>query len=119
MNYPCQPLPHYLDDFYLIKLAYHVFESINVLLFHRGRHDFSEFLLHHIVTITLVGFSYVTNFIPIGAVIMLVMDTTDIFVAFFKLTVDFNDILERPGFLSMFFSWIYLRLYIFPFYQIT
>ena len=61
---------------------------LNASLFHRDRRDFSEFLLHHIVTIVLVGYSYSTNVIPIGGSIMLVMDASDVLVAVFKLTVD-------------------------------
>jgi acyl-CoA-dependent ceramide synthase len=55
------------------------------------RRDFSEFLLHHIITIVLIGASYYSNYIPVGAVIMLVMDFSDIFVAIFKMTIDVND----------------------------
>jgi len=61
---------------------------LNASLFHRDRRDFSEFLLHHIVTIVLVGYSYSTNVIPIGGSIMLVMDASDVLVAVFKLTID-------------------------------
>jgi very-long-chain ceramide synthase len=57
-------------------------------LFHRDRRDFSEFLLHHILTIVLVGYSYGTNVIPIGGSVMLIMDASDALVAIFKLTVD-------------------------------
>lgn len=36
-------------------------------------------LIHHIVTILLMGFSYTTSFFRIGAVIVLVHDVADIF----------------------------------------
>jgi len=108
-----------LDDFYIIKFSYHVYEIINASLFHRDRRDFSEFLLHHIVTITMVGYSYATNVIPIGGPIMLVMDASDVLVAVFKLTVDAYDKWQLPVFLSMIFGWIYFRLWFFPVYLIT
>lgn len=82
-----------MDDFYIIKFAYHFYECIVVTLFHRDRHDLAEHVLHHIFTIVLVGYSYVTNVIPIGGVVMLIMDWSDIFVAMFKLTVDVTETL--------------------------
>ena len=89
-NYPCQPYPSLLEDMYVIKLAYHCFEMLLNLLFHRHRRDFSEFLLHHIVTIVLILFSYIVNLRPVGSVVMFIMDFSDIFVAIFKMTVDVN-----------------------------
>jgi len=119
VNYPCQQLPKYLDDFYVIKFSYHIYEIINAAGFHRNRRDFSEFLLHHIVTITMVGYSYCTNIIPIGGSIMLVMDASDVLVAVFKLTVDAYEKLQFPIFLSMVIGWVYFRIWFFPVYLIT
>jgi len=117
-NYPCQQLPRYLDDYYLIKLSYHVFELLNASLFHRDRRDFSEFLLHHILTIVLVSYSYCTNVIPIGGSVMMIMDASDALVAVFKLTVDVYEKFQLPTFLIMLAGWIYFRLWFFPIYQI-
>jgi acyl-CoA-dependent ceramide synthase len=82
----------YLDDFYIIKFAYHFFEFVNASLFHRNRRDFSEFLIHHILTMVLISYSYLSNFLPMGMVIMFTMDFSDIFVATFKLAVDLNEV---------------------------
>lgn len=117
-NYPCQVLPPFLDDFYIVKFAYHFYECLNASLFHRNRRDFSEHFFHHLLTIVLISYSYFTNVIPIGAVIMLVMDFSDIFVCIFKMTVDVSDALQFPAFLGMLFSWIYLRMWHFPMYLI-
>lgn len=115
-NYPCQALPRYLDDFYIIKFAYHLFECLSAGIFHRDRKDFSEFLLHHILTIVLVGYSYVTNVIPIGGSVMLIMDASDIFTALFKLTVDVSDAFLMPSYVLMLTSWVYFRMWFFPIY---
>jgi hypothetical protein len=116
INYPCQPIPRFLDDLYVIKLAYHFFEAVLTILFHRDRRDFGEFLFHHVLTIALVSYSYFTNFLPIGAVTMLVMDMTDIFVAMFKMAVDINETMQNALFTLMFFTWSYFRIYYFPVY---
>ena len=117
-NFPCQTLPRYLDDFYIIKFAYHVFECLNATFLHRDRKDFSEFLLHHILTIVLVGYSYITNVIPIGGSVMLIMDASDIFTALFKLTVDVSDRMLAPCYFLMVSTWIYFRMWFFPIYLI-
>ena len=86
------------------------------MLFHRDRRDFSEFLLHHIITIALVLFSYTVNFLPIGAVIMLIMDFSDIFVAIFKMAVDVHDTIQVCFFLVMVITWTFFRIWYFPVY---
>lgn len=87
-NYPCQKLPRYLDDIYVIKLAYHVYELVYTLLFQYDRRDFPEYILHHIVTMVLILFSYSVNFLPIGAIVFIVHDFPDCFVSFFKICSD-------------------------------
>lgn len=116
-NYPCQSLPKYLDDFFIIKFGYYFYECALVILFHRKRHDFAEFLFHHIMTLTLVSFGYYTNMTPLG-VIMLIMDCSDIFVAIFKMTIDVNETTQVFSYIAMIISWFYLRLYFFPIYLI-
>lgn len=108
-----------MDDFYVIKFSYHIFEIINAAGFHRNRRDFSEFLLHHIITIVMIGYSYCTNVIPVGGSIMLVMDASDVLVAVFKLTVDAYENFTDPTFFVMVSGWIYFRMWFFPVYLIT
>ena len=103
-----------MDDFYIIKFAYHCFEFFNASLFHRTRRDFSEFLLHHIMTMVLISYSYYSNFLPIGMVIMFIMDFSDIFIATFKLVVDISEVGQFIMFWVMAISWFWLRIYYFP-----
>eukprot|EP00347_Sterkiella_histriomuscorum_P000381 403376081 len=114
INYPCQPVPRFLDDLYVIKLAYHCFEAILTMVFHRDRRDFSEFLLHHLLTIAMVSYSYFTNFLPVGSIVMIIMDFTDIFVAMFKMAVDVNETMQNTLFILMLVTWSYFRIYFFP-----
>ena len=114
-NYPCQVLPNYLDDLYVIKLSYHVYEQIYAMGFQYNRRDFAEISLHHIFTIFLVLFSYMSNWLPYGSMIMLIHDITDTIVSIFKLTVDITPTwVQATSYGLMFFGWVYFRLYIFP-----
>ncbi len=91
-NYPCQKLPAYLDEFYLFKLAYHLYELGYTMLKQRQRPDFPEYMLHHFMTWALIFFSYSVNMIPIGAAVMILHDVTDLTVTIFKLTIDVTSI---------------------------
>ncbi len=89
-NYPCIEVPRYLDDFMIIKMSYYFYETAHLVLFNRDRHDFTEMMVHHIVSVALISITYSMNILPVAPV-MLVTDCTDIFVALFKLTIDVND----------------------------
>lgn len=87
-NYPCISYPHYLDDFYVFKLSYHLYELFYSVVFQRKRSDFPEYFFHHLMTWSLIFFSYTLNMLPMGSIVMLVHDITDLTVTIFKLTVD-------------------------------
>ena len=114
-DYPCMSLPNYLDDLYIVKMSYHVYDLMCTVLLHRDRRDFSEYILHHIITVSLILFSYSTNFIPFGAVIMLVHDIPDIFVALMKCVADIaRNSIVFSVYVTMLSSWVYFRHYYFP-----
>lgn len=116
-NYPCQKVPHLLDDVYLIKLSYHLYEMIYTLAYLRDRRDFPEYVLHHLLTLVLVIFSYSLNFLTIGSVIMFLTDVTDCIVSLFKITADVTKShIEYSTFSLMLISWVYLRMWFYPVY---
>ena len=72
-------------------------------------------MLHHLMTWSLIFFSYSLNFIPIGAAVMLLHDITDLAVSIFKLTVDITPVYVMiPAYVLMVTSWAYVRLWFFP-----
>jgi ceramide synthetase len=118
-NYPCQKLPANLDGFYIFKIAYHLYELGYTLLKQRSRSDFAEYMLHHLMTWSLIFFSYSLNNIPIGAAVMILHDVTDLTVTLFKLTIDITHNLVGYFFYAqMIVSWVYFRLWYFPLYVI-
>lgn len=45
---------------------------------------------------------------------MILMDSSDVFVAMFKMAVDVNETMQNILFTLMFVTWTYLRMYLFP-----
>lgn len=71
------------------------------------------------MTWALIMFSYFSNYIPVGAAIMLIHDLSDLPVTILKLVVDVTPRwVQYPVFIYMLASWIYLRLWVFPFHII-
>lgn len=118
-NFPCQKLPKYLDDFYVFKLSYHLYELGYTLVKQRSRPDFPEYVLHHFMTWSLIFFSYSLNKIPIGAAVMILHDITDLTTTIFKLTVDITPILiQALSYGTLLVTWVYFRLWYFPLHVI-
>jgi hypothetical protein len=80
------------------------------------RKDFWEMMIHHIVTILLIVFSYGSNFIRVGSLVLLVHDGSDVFLELAKL---FNycgwQILCDATFVFFAISFFVCRLVLFPF----
>lgn len=101
--------------YYIGTMGYHV-NDIFMHLLHPARNDFVEMFLHHIVTISLYGFSYMTSFIPAGALVMFFHDLSDTFTAMARCFTEttFKKMIAVSGVL-MLASWFYTRLLVFPF----
>jgi len=115
-NYPCVELPLFLNEYYTIMLGYYTSEFVYTLAFNRHRNDFVEMLLHHFVTCTLVAFSHLTNQKTIGALILIIHGSSDIWCNFMKIAFD----LCRPAwayiwYFVMLITFTYTRCLIYPF----
>jgi TLC domain len=112
-------LPAGLDNFYVVKLSYHFYELGHTLVLDRTREDFPEYLLHHVMTFALILFSYCNMYIPIGAAIMFVHDFSDLVITIVKMVADnTHKHIEHVAFAVHMVTWIYTRLYVFPFHII-
>ncbi len=118
-NHPCQKLPKHIDSFYIFKLAYHCYELISTIMFDMKRPDFPEYMLHHFLTFTLILFSYVVNYLPVGAAVMILHDVTDLTTTIFKLFCDVAPTkIQLVFYLLMLTTWVYFRLWFFPIHVI-
>ena len=67
----------------------------------------------------LVLFSYTMNFLPVGAVIMLIHDIPDVFLNCFRISMDTLGVkYYMTAYAGMFLSWIYFRIYFFYYWII-
>jgi hypothetical protein len=61
-------------------MGYHIGSILNHCFANEKSNDFLEMMLHHLCTIYLYGFSYMTNTL-IGAVVALIHDLPDVPIA--------------------------------------
>ncbi|XP_048352544.1 ceramide synthase 4 [Sphaerodactylus townsendi] len=77
-GYPQQPLVPSIFAYYMLQLSFY-FSLVITLPFDVKRKDFKEQIVHHAATIFLISFSYCANYIRIGTLVMIIHDTSDIF----------------------------------------
>ncbi|KAA1092402.1 Ceramide synthase 6 [Puccinia graminis f. sp. tritici] len=71
--------------YYLLQFSYWLQQMlIASLRIEKPRSDFVELIIHHLVTLWLVGWSYVTNLTMIGTTIFVSMDISDTFLGLSK-----------------------------------
>ncbi|ETE57765.1 hypothetical protein L345_16517, partial [Ophiophagus hannah] len=71
------PLHPSLYVYYLIQFSYYC-SLIITMPFDVKQKGFNIIIVHHMVTILLIGFSYCVNFIPVGLLVMILHDIPDI-----------------------------------------
>ncbi|XP_061681459.1 ceramide synthase 2-like [Syngnathoides biaculeatus] len=79
------------------------------------RKDFKEQVIHHIATIFLIGFSYCSNYVRIGTLVMLVHDSSDFLLESAKM-FHYAEWTKTCDSLFVIFSLVFLitRLVVFP-----
>ena len=81
-DYPQWRLPGIVKTYYLLELSYWCQQFLLITLrVEKPRKDFIELVLHHIVTLWLVGWSYLINSIHIGNAVFITMDCSDVFLS--------------------------------------
>jgi hypothetical protein len=113
--------PRALDGYYVLQLAIWMWTAFSCKWLESRRKDYVEMMLHHIVTIMLVLGSLLYKEHPMGMLVLLVHDSSDVFLDLMKLANYFKlenqhglFITEFFFFMNTFVSWPFLRLYYFP-----
>ncbi|KAJ3538718.1 hypothetical protein NM688_g6480 [Phlebia brevispora] len=114
IDYPHWQMVPGLKRYYLMQCAYWCQQLLVLVLgLEKPRKDYSELVAHHIVTLWLVGWSYLINLTLIGNAIYVSMDIPDMFLAVSKL---FNYMQWKRtkvvSFVIFVPIWIYFRHYL-------
>ncbi|KAM4548101.1 ceramide synthase 1 [Odontesthes bonariensis] len=109
---------------YLIQGSFYghsIYATVNM---DAWRKDSAVMVVHHIITLALISFSYAFRYHNVGILVLFLHDINDIQLEFTKLNVYlksrgggyhlFNDVLSNMGSVSFSISWFWFRLYWFP-----
>lgn len=113
------PKMHIANDvywYYLIEMSYYWCLMFSLATDHK-RKDWKEMTLHHCVTIALLYFSWVMNFVRVGSLILILHDTADIPLNLCKCAKYAGQLKQCDYFLCIFIPvWTLTRLIIYPFW---
>ncbi|KAL7629534.1 sphingosine N-acyltransferase lag1 [Parahypoxylon ruwenzoriense] len=99
--------------YYLFQASFWMQQIVVMLLgMERQRKDFKELVVHHAVTIALIGLSYRFHFTYMGIAIYITHDISDFFLAISKSLNYIGSPLQGPSFGLCIIMWTYLRHYI-------
>ena len=103
----------YFDLYYNTCLAYFSYEFITLLIMTK-QSDFIYMLLHHVCTLSLIIFSFLTNYSNIGSLILFFHNQTDIHLHVVQFFIQ-TDHKFLTGFLGivLMLDFIYMRQYVF------
>jgi hypothetical protein len=107
--------PYLFDLYFLGGLAFCITDLIWLLFVYELQSDFILMLLHHLCTISLISFSFLTNWSNIGSIILILHDFCDIIVYISRIIVNMDVKKSTVIFtgICLLSSFIYLRLFVF------
>lgn len=111
----------YLKEIYCLQLGTHLYSFLHQICMKRNEKKFFEYALHHGMALFLIFFSYTTNFVNTGALVLLTHDFSDVFLVLGRGYTDFsfkNKRVVNLLYITTFAVWFYTRLYVFPRYII-
>ncbi|GAA5882414.1 hypothetical protein JCM1840_000409 [Sporobolomyces johnsonii] len=114
LEYPHWRMDGVLKSYYLLQFSYWCQQMLVLLLgLEKPRSDFKELVIHHIVTLWLVGWSYMINLTMIGTAVFVSMDLPDICLALSK-CLNYLDLQHTSEVSFVFFLcvWHYMRHYL-------
>uniref|UniRef100_A0A8C4DKL4 Ceramide synthase 3b n=1 Tax=Dicentrarchus labrax TaxID=13489 RepID=A0A8C4DKL4_DICLA len=104
--------------YYLLEMGFYSSLLLS-LTFDVKRKDFKEQVIHHIATLTLLSFSWISNYIRIGTLVMAVHDSADILLEGAKV-LNYAKWHRTANAMFVVFTFLFMltRLVIFPFWLI-
>ncbi|KAI0393604.1 longevity assurance proteins LAG1/LAC1 [Xylariaceae sp. FL0594] len=113
-SYPFKAHPSALTKaYYLLQAAFWAQQVLVMALgLETRRKDFKELVVHHCVTVALVGLSYRFHFTVLGTLVFVTHDASDFWLAISKSLNYLSHPLQLPSYAVCVAAWIYLRHYV-------
>lgn len=119
-GWPNQELKLPLKLYYVCQCGFYLYSIAALLTWETRRKDFAVMMSHHVITVILIGYSYITSFFRIGSIILALHDASDVFMEAAKVFKYSEKELGASVFFGLFaVSWLILRLIFFPFWVIS
>ncbi|PPQ68014.1 hypothetical protein CVT26_007377 [Gymnopilus dilepis] len=114
LDYPHWDMRPDLKRYYLMQFSYWLQQLVVLVLgLEKPRKDYLELVIHHFVTLWLVGWSYLINLTYIGNAVYMSMDIPDSFLAFSKILNYIQwDTAKIYAFVVFYAIWTYFRHYL-------
>ena len=103
--------------FYMVQFGRHLHTLIDYCVYKWRNPKFWEMFLHHCMAVFLIFFSYLTNNLRVGILVLFVHDPSDIFLCSARLIESFRNhpsSLKYANYILFIASWVFFRLYAFP-----
>ena len=110
---------------YCIQASFYLHSIYATVFMDTWRKDSIAMLIHHVLTVFLLCFSFAIRYYKVGVLVLFLHDLCDVLLEFTKLCVCWKtrnnkkyywpEVLINTGFLMFSFSWFYFRLYVFPY----
>ncbi|CAH2036258.1 unnamed protein product [Thlaspi arvense] len=115
-GWPNQELKSSLKLYYMCQCGFYVYSVAALVAWETRRKDFAVMMSHHIITIILIGSSFLVG---IGSIILAIHDASDVFMESAKIFKYSGKELGASVCFGLFaISWFLLRLVYFPFWII-
>lgn len=113
-DYPKFDKPPYFDFYYIFITGYHI-ESLFTHSLGKKNTDYMEMIFHHVLTLNLIFFSYLSCFTKVGILILWLHLWVDNFTSIARAWGNINNTLAFLSYCGIMIMWVYSRLYIFAF----
>ncbi|KAL7054963.1 hypothetical protein AAHC03_024394 [Spirometra sp. Aus1] len=123
-QYFSQPMPTDILILHWVQFSYYLANVYMVQFLDTVKKDTGLLMIHHIVTLLLIGSSYLARYVKAASVVYLLHDVSDAILESGKLLIYYNgreckshpwgELISTSMFVAFTCSWFYLRIYLFP-----
>lgn len=109
-----------LKVFFILQMAIWGYTAFSCKFLEEHRKDYLVMMTHHVLTIMLVAFCYINQYLPFGLCILYLHDVSDIsldllkMVNYIKLGGSQGLFVTEISFAVVLINWFYFRVYLFP-----